>query len=253
MRTAVVVVMLASCHAQPAPASDTKLSVELQLYVTRSSQRVAIPRGGLVHSGEVLALEVTPSRDAYLYIVQVRADGKPEVLAGQAGDQTFAAGGPMQIPPANAEYDLAFDDTTGAETFYVIASPRPLSETDAEAAAIMERVRSGEPLVAPAAPAIDAGVAAAPPIDAPAPAPIAELPPPAPDAGVAATKLPDTHKAATTRVATTTTGATASGLGAPVAFRARGIERHQKVPKKIIVDADAGNVVVFPYSIDHQK
>jgi hypothetical protein len=190
------------------------------------------------------------------------------VLAGQAGDQTFAGAATLRIPPANADYDLAFDDVAGDETFYVLASPRPLSETDAEAAALVQRMRSGEPITAAVdtgrSPAADAGAVAttttpdaAMPRDAAMPSDTAmpsdaAIPTEAaspPDAAIVGAPV---RPVETAHVQATRAGAGArSGMSGPVAFGARGIERRQKTARKIVVDADAGNVVVFPYSIVH--
>jgi hypothetical protein len=70
------------------------------------------------------------------------------------------------------------------------------------------------------------------------------------DAGVAPANTGTAR--AERRTAMGRAGSNRSGLSAPIALRPRGIERRQKKQAKIVVDADAANVVVFAYEIDHR-
>jgi hypothetical protein len=247
--TTFAIALAGACGGSPpppstqAPAPAGTLAVELQLYVERGGQRVAVPRGGVVNSGEMMHFEITPTQPAYLYVVEVRADGTTDVLVGLDSDHVTATTGTAWVPPKDADYEVGFDEIPGKEQLYVIASPRPLGEIDAQAYALVRKNREPAPAPALAPPPTAPAIAADPP---PPPTTTPPIDPPPP----ATTPAPVTTTHAVGRASTPPRAS--GGMQAPVGLTIRGAMRKQKATAKLVVDADRDNVVVFPYDVDHR-
>lgn len=91
-------------------------------------------------SGESIAFYVTANAESYVAIVQFDSRGAPTVLFPKHGEQKVPANQPTRVPPSSQSFRL--DDATGTENVYLIATRRPLGETDRELADLVGDVRS---------------------------------------------------------------------------------------------------------------
>lgn len=188
-----------------------------------------VPLGSKLKSGERIALSMTLTRPAHVYVLQFFPDGTAGVLFPGPGEEKPISG--MQRIPATGWFEL--DQNVGDENVYVVASVEPLAQVDASVKRTVDVVRtSGK---APDEPA------AVEPVPVVAPEP----PKPAPD--VADPKLPPVVVKQPVRVQ-------AAGSGQPppggASLKSRGLNRVQD-DHLIKLTADAQGLAVFRFWFHH--
>lgn len=100
--------------------------VSLGLYGERLGVPVKLPQhGGSLHSGDVLWLETQVRRPCHLYIVQVDAGGRMDVLYPRPGQSALHPAGTLRLP---ADGRFRLDQHVGQEFVVVVAAERPIEE-----------------------------------------------------------------------------------------------------------------------------
>ena len=121
--------------------TDRQLMLSVRVVTYQGGERVQIPPGGTLRSGDRFALELQMDRPAFIYVVQFFADGTSDVLFPSEGKAFVGAtqGNLLRIPPGGSLF--ALDNAVGEENVYIIASERPLDEADASVAERVAEVR----------------------------------------------------------------------------------------------------------------
>jgi hypothetical protein len=143
--------------------------------------------GDRIGSGEFFALYLQVDSPRYVYAVQFQPNGKGNVLYD--GTSPAHPHEWVRIPEDTAS-GLQTDNDTGEERIYVVTSPRPLKEVDADIANAVHLVRATLEQPAPAgslsttvsvpAPNSAAPVQSASPVTSPQPGPSTSTRPPTP-------------------------------------------------------------------------
>ncbi|MBA2538037.1 MAG: DUF4384 domain-containing protein [Deltaproteobacteria bacterium] len=108
----------------------------------------AVAMGSTLKSGERIALSMTLTRPAHVYVLQFFPDGTAAVLFPGPGEEKPISG--LQRIPATGWFEL--DQNVGDENVYVVASVEPLAQADASVKRTVDVVRtSGKAPDAPAA------------------------------------------------------------------------------------------------------
>ncbi|MFO0579752.1 MAG: DUF4384 domain-containing protein [Polyangia bacterium] len=116
-----------------AEAAPLHVRVQLDRLSAGGGQRRPVLPGETLRSGELFALRVTVSQDAYVYVLQASPGGGRLQLFPAAGDTL-----PDRLLKANVETSLpaqggvALDEEVGEENIVVIAAPVPLPQADPE-------------------------------------------------------------------------------------------------------------------------
>ena len=98
--------------------------------------QVWLNRGGtnpIYRPGEAISIAVQPSRDAYIYLYSVEANGEVKLIVPNSYAQaaTFVrAGQVFTFPPAGAPFRLTVTPPYGQASVFALASPRPLNRTE---------------------------------------------------------------------------------------------------------------------------
>lgn len=143
-----VVYLLTACASHPeqapspspadrsgaqASAADTA-AVAVSMHVEALSQRerrqYLVRADGTLHTGDGIALFFKVDRPAYTYVAMVPPGGAPTLLYPVGDDRPLQPDVEQRIPKAGDW--LYLDDKLGQENLLVIASKRPLADTDPE-------------------------------------------------------------------------------------------------------------------------
>ncbi len=114
----------------PISGVDQPLQVSLLTEATtpgRIGTSYVLPNAKL-HSGDQVAFKLEVTRPAHVYLVWYSPDGWSLVLFPQNGDLELAPGASARVPGEGKWIPL--DSHVGEENIYVLASYRPLSESD---------------------------------------------------------------------------------------------------------------------------
>lgn len=237
--------------AKPAAASKS-FELTFQTFASAEGGQRGVDQGATLKSGDKIALSVSVSRPAYVYVLQFFADGSAEVLFPGPGEERPING--TQRVPGTGWFQL--DNAVGEENVYVVASAEPIAKADAAVMKTVDTVRTTHK----APPDVATGTALTEPAPRDVPEPTQPDPPkldplakpdPAnpvkPDAGE-----PDAGKPTTTGAPPIRGKASGSGRSSPggISLRERGLTRVQ-AGSTIRATADDGGVAVFRFSFNH--
>ena len=107
----------------------------------RGGDRETLQSGDTVRSGERFHLRMCASRRAWVYLFQVDPRGRAEVLYPREGaGEEVEAREMVRVP--TGDLDIIVDEQTGDEHLVVVASDRPVEESDPALAGALAGVRS---------------------------------------------------------------------------------------------------------------
>lgn len=230
--------------AQPVQAGALELTFQA---LTDSQKPVAM--GSTLRSGDRIALSLTVTRPAHIYVMQFFPDGSADVLFPKPGEEKPMSG--TQRIPGTGWFEL--DNVVGDENVYVVASVEPLAQADAAVKRTVDVVRTSrkappedpttaEPVNATTVPVNDQPVE-------PVKDPIAVTEPPKSD-GTAAPRPP----VASTSTAAVPVRAKAAGAGRTplgrTGLKSRGLNRVDP-DDTIRVTGDGQGVAVFQFWFKH--
>lgn len=116
--------------AAPAVLDDGKaVQIELKVEAVTSTGQGWVEFGQKLRAGDKLALHVTPSEAAYIYVALASAQEQPVLLyPAQGNSGIVAANESERVPPVGKWFKL--DATSGREDIYVYGAKRPLAVDD---------------------------------------------------------------------------------------------------------------------------
>jgi hypothetical protein len=150
------------------PAQPTRpIAVELKVEAVTHKGQGFIDGQEILRSGDKLALHVSLSEAAYVYVGLLAADGSRSVVFPGGESTLFDPGADHRIPAAGQWFKL--DRDTGQEDIFVYASRKPLTQDQTMALIAQDaaQVRAQAPKPAPKAKRPRKTTAVAPPDDAP--------------------------------------------------------------------------------------
>jgi hypothetical protein len=223
-------------------------ALELSFQALADGQK-PVAMGSTLQSGDRIALSMTVTRPAHIYVIQFFPDGTADVLFPRPGEEKPISG--TQRIPATGWFEL--DKVVGEENVYVVASVEPLAQADASVKRTVDVVRTTgkappeEPATAEPATAITEPVKD-PPVE---PVKDQVTDPPKPPDGTAAPK-PPLHATSTAVVPVRTKAAGAGQKPAPggASLRSRGLNRVE-ANDMIRVTGDEQGVAVFRFWFKH--
>jgi hypothetical protein len=134
------------CEDMSARDADLRLMVQA---VTRAGGRARTLRDGdTLRSGDRFHLKVCTNHSARLYLLQSTAAGVTMLRPTERHGEMIEPRAVVRIPDTG--HDITLDDQPGDERLFVIASDRPIEESDPRVAAALSRLRAR-----PEAPRID--------------------------------------------------------------------------------------------------
>ena len=128
----------------PAPAtggsavSTAPLELTFHAFADAGGTQKPVAMGSTLKTGDRIALSVTVTRPAHIYVVQVFPDGNAGVLFPGPNEDRPITG--TQRIPGTGWFEL--DQVVGEENVYVIASTEALEKADAKVARTVTEVRS---------------------------------------------------------------------------------------------------------------
>ena len=216
-----------------------------QTFASAEGGQRGVDQGATLKSGDKIALSVSLTRPAYIYVLQFFPDGSAEVLFPGPGEEHPITG--TQRVPGTGWFQL--DDAVGEENVYVVASAEPLAQADAAVMKTVDTVRTTHK-APPEAPSGTALTEPAPREPDPVKPPITPDPvkPPVPPDPVTNPTTPLKTPTTPVRVKAIGSGGRPSPGGANL--RERGIKRVE-AGSTIRATADEGGVAVFRFSFNH--
>jgi len=207
------------CGGKPAPApvepaATAPLELTFQTFAQADSGQRPVAMGSTLKTGDRIALSVSVTSPAYIYVLQFFPDGKAGILFPGPGEERAMSG--TQRIPGTGWFEL--DEVVGTENVYVIASKEPLAQADAAVKRTVDEVRTTglTPVMAGMSATVTAG------------------------SGSAAPKANGTEGAAVART---------NAPGEPV-MASRGLTRVE-ADNSIRATADERGVAVFRFSFSH--
>ncbi len=227
-------------------AGSKAFELTFQTFASSEGGQRGVDQGATLKSGDKIALSVTVSRPAYIYVLQFFPDGSAEVLFPGPGEELPVSG--TQRVPNTGWFQL--DDAVGEEHVYVVASAEPLAKADGAVKKTVDTVR----ITRKAPPEPAAGTAITEPAhDMPDPT---KPDPATPDPIRPDPVKPEPVKPEPTNPSGIPVRAKAIGGGggrpAPggISLRERGLKRVE-AGSTIRATADEGGVTVFRFSFNH--
>ena len=124
-----------------APGSIERRGLSVRTIVIRGGQLMTVCPGATLHSRDAIYLELQLRADAYVHVAAIAPSREGQILFPGPGEVPLLHGGtPIRIPTSTREA-FGLDDDTGTETLLVVASTRPLAESDDRAAAVFDQLR----------------------------------------------------------------------------------------------------------------
>ena len=126
----------------PVPAAENPEPLAVDLEIRDVDGNRSVLPGGTAYSGDRLQFFAEVSRPAHLYALQIASDGSVAVLHPIEEDLPLPRGARQRIPPGSDEL-FVLDEMVGDVHLLVIASPRPIGETDRGLATKFSAARDG--------------------------------------------------------------------------------------------------------------
>lgn len=139
-----LLVVMLGCGSKPPPApveppvTTAPLELTFQTFAEAEGGQRPVASGDTLHTGDRIALSVTVTRPAFIYVVQRFPDGKAGVLFPRPSEDRAISG--TQRIPGTGWFEL--DQVVGEEHVFVIASTGPLAQADAAVMQTIEDVRA---------------------------------------------------------------------------------------------------------------
>jgi hypothetical protein len=113
----------------PPPVNDGKpVDVNLQVEARIDGKTSMVLSGQTLHSGDEIALYVSVTEPAYLYLALASADGDRNLLFPAAEPELVGPGSLRRVPAEGKWFRL--DKDTGNEDIFAYASRKPLTRED---------------------------------------------------------------------------------------------------------------------------
>jgi hypothetical protein len=125
---------------------SAELTLSLQVVARVRGVRHPVRAGETLHSGDRIELRVDVDQPAYVYVMQVSADGSSAVLFPTSGDLLLSPGVETRIPTGGQWFEL--DEHAGDEHVVVVASAQPIAQADEEAKRVLDEIRQPPALAA---------------------------------------------------------------------------------------------------------
>lgn len=119
-----------------------RIVLEITVRARQGARRFELTEGSTLRTGDGVALEVTSSRPAYVYVAYVDSRGVAQRLYPTSNRDQLVEPGRMVRMPATGD-EFALDENTGTERVIVIASPSSLRQSDAQLDRIFQRAIDG--------------------------------------------------------------------------------------------------------------
>ena len=232
-------------------AGSKSFELTFQTFASADNGQRSVEQGATLKSGDKIALSVSVSRPAYIYVLQFFPDGSAEVLFPAPGEERAISG--TQRVPDTGWFQL--DDAVGEENVYVVASAEPLAQADTAVKKTVDAVRTTRkaPADATSGSALSEPTASDP-VEVAKPDPVKPDPvkpdPVSPDPVKADPTPTTTTKVATTPIRTNASGGRSRPAPGGLSLRERGLKRVE-AGATIRATADEGGVAVFRFTFNH--
>ncbi len=107
----------------------------------------ALPAGGSLRSGEVMAVEVELLRPAHIYVIGVDGAGQAVLLFPDAKyerDAMLGVGTHRLPPETSVRPNIKLDSNTGKEQLFIVAASVHVSSVDSELGKLIQKMEEGK-------------------------------------------------------------------------------------------------------------